>query len=138
MIIENILKALGQVPTESTKHMSEAERRSGCSHMLCGLGQLAKQDGCAAAWASEWIIDNAAFVAQWNHLHQPGDITQEFAAAVREHDNVNLFNGDGEWILHFNDATAVQCGCAVATIQQTLLILHAYGIEVEWPRKEYP
>jgi hypothetical protein len=76
---------------------------------------------------------------KWDHLHQPGEITQEFADAVNHLRGVDLTgDGDGaEWLLTIGwDAS--QSEICVATISNVLLHLHACGISVEWPREESP
>jgi hypothetical protein len=55
-----IAKRLAKHPTQSTKHMEEGERTDGIEQMLKDLLALAHNDGCiAAAWAVEWIVENA-------------------------------------------------------------------------------
>lgn len=53
------------IPTESTKHMSQGERKDGILTMLGDLRRLAERDGCiAAAWAFEKLVA----------MHRPDDV----------------------------------------------------------------
>jgi len=83
--------------------------------------------------------DDRRKVEHYDHLHQPGEITQEFADAVRKTERAFIgSNGVGEWWLQPRHREIVLCDITVSSISQVLLILHAYGIEIEWPRKEKP
>lgn len=72
-----IAKRLAKHPTQSTKHMEEGERTDGIEQMLKDLLALAHNDGCiAAAWAVEWIVENAdtiervrALLERWETEH---------------------------------------------------------------------
>ena len=79
---------------------------------------------------------DSKIIAKWNQLHQPGDITQEFADAVDVIDECKLMQvyKSGAWDLQ----TPWIVTAVVTTISEVLLILHAYGIDVDWPRKEAP
>lgn len=77
---------------------------------------------------------NGHKAAIYDHLHQPGEITQEFADVVncvhgsylrRPHKQEN----DDEWFLLIGNSRSL-----VTTISQVLLILHAFGVEIEWPK----
>jgi hypothetical protein len=77
--------------------------------------------------------DVKELAAQWNHLHQPGEITQEFAYAVSDIPGVTLLKFG--WLAEkYKLRVRMDSESYVTTIYQVLLILHAFGIEVDWPR----
>ena len=58
--IKAAVVALGRMPTKSTEHMEEDERRHAIGQMLADLYTLAVNDGCiAAAWAYEFACETA-------------------------------------------------------------------------------
>jgi hypothetical protein len=68
----------------------------------------------------------------YDHLHQAGEITQDFADVIDSIPECKLqqIYYDGSWDLVFPGTVTV----IVKNISQVLLILHAVGIEVEWPK----
>jgi hypothetical protein len=69
------IDVLCKVPTKSTAHMDEQERRDGLGVMLADLFTLARRDGCiAAAWAYEFACEMARKL----------DATRDDGAAVDE------------------------------------------------------
>ena len=69
----------------------------------------------------------------YDYLHQPGEITQDFA------DVVNTFPGCELQKIYANGSWDLVCPNTVSfivnSISQVLLVLHACDIEIDWPKK---